>query len=414
MATTTYRKSKAPVRKRAAAVRKATLKVNGESARAIRSGHPWVFRHAILNPAFTCADGEIIDVTDPENNFLARGFFESEGTVAVRIFTRDEKEAIDEAFFRRACERAIELRRTFLEPDLDVYRLVHQESDGLPGVTITRFGNWLQAILYSPAAAGFVDRMYPALLELTGAKGIYEQIRFKSVQKEDSSRRGSKLVAGEEAPLEVPIREDGLSFLIDITAPSSVGFFPDYRLGRRRIRQLSGERRVLNLFSHTGAFCVHALAGGATRVVNADISQKAHSRTRQNVELNGFSPDRIACYGDDVFRIVSMLQRKKEQFDLVVIDPPTFSTDKNRTWSGPRDIMELLHETSKICAPGALLLVTSNTVKLPMEVFEKQVASGLAARRPLILERPGLPVDYPEIPSFSESGYLKSLLVRID
>ncbi len=412
---TTIRKSRPTPRTRSTQVRRAQLKINPEAAKAVRLGHPWVYRHAIVNTAFSCADGDLIDVVDPDGGFLARGFFESEGIVAVRIFTREEKTAIDEAFFRAACARAIDRRRRFLGEDLTVYRLIHAEADGLPGLTVTRFGDWLHAILYSPASVRFVPEIYPGLLELTGATGIYEQARFKPLTAAESpTRKGSRLVAGEQAPIDVEIVEDGLKFLVDVTAPSSVGFFPDYRLGRRRVRELAAGRRVLNLFSHTGAFSVHALAGGAEHVVNVDIAQKAHARARQNAERNGFDPAKMICHADDVFRILGMLGRKQARFDLVVVDPPTFSTDKGRTWSGPRDMADLLHEAANLCAPGALLLITSNTVKLPLEVFERQVAAGLAHRRPVILERPGLPQDYPELPAFPESNYLKSLLVGLD
>jgi 23S rRNA (cytosine1962-C5)-methyltransferase len=411
---TTIRKNRPAPRPRATQVRKAQLKINADAAKAVRMGHPWVYRHAILNTSFSCTDGDIIDVTDSAGGFLARGFFETEGIVAVRNFTRDEQTLIDGKFFRAACARALAVREQFLEKELDVYRLIHAEADGLPGLTVTRFGDYLQSILYAPAMGRFVEEIYPALMELTKVRGIYEQVRFKPLNAGETVRRGSQLVAGEQAPADVQIVEDGLKFLVDITAPSSVGFFPDYRLGRRRVRELSGGRRVLNLFSHTGAFSVHALAGGATHVVNVDIAQKAHARARQNAELNGFDPAKLICHADDVFRIMGMLKRKQAQFDLVVVDPPTFSTDKGRTWSGPRDMAELLRDTAEMCTPGALLLVTSNTVKMPMELFEKQVAQGLAHRHPVILERPGLPVDYPEIPAFPESGYLKSILVRLD
>ncbi len=411
---TTIRKSRPAPRPRATQVRKAQLKINNDAAKAVRQGHPWVFRHAILNASFSCGDGDIIDITDGDGGFLARGFFETEGIVAVRIFTRDEKELIDAAFFKKAVLRAVELRRTFLEPDLTVYRLVNAESDGLPGITVTRFGDYLQAILYAPAMTRFVEEIYPALMEITKARGIYEQVRFKPLNAGENVRRGSKLVAGEEAPIDVSIVEDGLKFIVDISAPSSVGFFPDYRLGRRRIRELSAGRSVLNLFSHTGAFSVHALAGGARQVVNVDIAQKAHARARQNAELNGVEPSKLICHADDVFRILGMLKRKQATFDLVIVDPPTFSTDKGRTWSGPRDMAILLQDIAELCLPGALMLITSNTVKMPMDLFEKQVAQGLGHRRAVILERPALPADYPEIPGFPESGYLKSILVHLD
>jgi len=412
---TTIRKSRPAPRLRATHVRRAQLKINPEAAKAVRLGHPWVYRHAILNTAFSCEDGDLIDVVDPDGGFLARGFFETEGTVAVRIFTREEKTPIDEAFFRATCARAVALRKRFLGEDLTVYRLIHAEADGLPGLTVTRFGDWLHVVLYSPASVRFVPEIYPALLELTGAAGIYEQARFKPLNAAESpTRKGSRHAAGEQAPIDVEIIEDGLKFLVDVTAPSSVGFFPDYRLGRRRVRELSAGRRVLNLFSHTGAFSVHALAGGAEHVINVDIAQKAHARARQNAERNGFDPAKMICHAEDVFRILGMLKRKQARFDLVVVDPPTFSTDKGRTWSGPRDMADLLHDTAELCAPGALLLITSNTVKLPLELFERQVAAGLAHRRPVILERPGLPQDYPELPAFAESNYLKSLLVGLD
>ncbi len=411
---TTPTRTRSAVRTPAATqVRRGALKINAEAARALVAGHPWVYRHAIVNTAFSAADGDVVDIVNPAGDFLGRGFYESTGTVAARLFTRDENATIDADFFRKVCHRAVALRQRFLEPDTDVYRLLHAEADAVPGMTVTRFGQWLHAVVYSDGIAKHAPAIYQALLEETGLAGVYEQQRLKPLGAESGPRKGSRLVAGREAPLEVPIQEDGLRFFVDVTAPASVGFFPDYRLGRRLVRRMSAGKRVLNLFSHTGAFSVHALAGGAERVVNVDLAAKANARARQNAQANGFD-ERLVCITDDVFRALSRLQKKNERFDLVIIDPPTFASDKGRTWSAPKDMRELLGEVAALCNPGALLLVTSNTVKLAQETFERAVAAGLSRRNPVILERPGMPADYPEILAFPESSYLKSVLVHID
>lgn len=410
---TTPQKTSSSNRTPASRVRRGSIKVNAEAARALVNGHPWVYRHAIVNTAFSAAAGDIVDIVDAAGNFLGRGGYETEGVVAARIFTRDEKTAIDDEFFRNVCRRAVQLRQRFVEPDTDVYRLINGEADGIPGLTVTRFGQWMHAVVYAESIVRHAPAIYRALLEETQLDGIYEQQRLKPLGGDSGSRKGSRLAVGKEAPLEVPIREDGLTFFVDLTAPASVGFFPDYRLGRRRIRSLAAGKRMLNLFSHTGAFSVHALAGGAQSVVNVDIAARANARARQNAHANGFD-DQPICITDDVFRALSRLQRKNERFDLVVLDPPTFASDKGRTWSAPKDMRELLADVSALCDSGALLLVTSNTVKLAQETFERAVAGGLARRNPVVLERPGMPADYPEILAFPESSYLKSVLVHID
>lgn len=410
---TTSIKTRTSFRKTTAHVRRASLKINAEATRALLSGHPWVYRHAIVNTAFTASNGDTIDIVNTSGNFLGRGYYESEGVVAARLFTRDEQIAIDENFFRTVCRRAIALRQRFIEPNTNVYRLINGEADGIPGLTVTRFGQWLHAIVYSEGILRHTPVIYKALLEETCLEGVYEQQRFKPLSQEPNNRKSSSLVLGQEAPLEVSIQEDGLNFLIDITAPGSVGFFPDYRLGRRRIRTLSDGKRVLNLFSHTGAFSVHALAGGATQVINIDISAKANARARQNAAENGFD-DKLVCITDDVFRALGRLQRKQERFDLVIVDPPTFASDKGNTWSAPKNMRELLQDVSHVCNPNTLLLITSNTVKLAQETFERAVAGGLLHRNPVVLERPGMPADYPEILAFPENSYLKSVLVHID
>jgi 23S rRNA (cytosine1962-C5)-methyltransferase len=390
---------------------KPVLKVYNEAAKAIKNGHPWVFRSGLTQPA-SYDDSTIVDVIDIDGYFLARGYYESEGAVAARIMTRNKSDNLNETFIKRSLYRALDLRKPIKEAGNTAYRIIHSENDRFPGITVTRFGDFLVSIIYTPAARWVTKLLYPQILEMTGLKGIYEQERFRpvgGVHKKSPARS----VLGEKAPLEVEIVEDGLKFLVDITAPMGVGFFPDYRLGRKMIRDLSPGRKVLNLFSHTGSFSVNALYGGAAKVVSVDISQKANTRAMHHTKLNDFDPHPRDFITDDAIKTIVKFGRSRESFDLAIVDPPPFSTGKVRNWSTQKDYSELVTELLKIMEPGSKILFTSNTAKMSMEDFERTLAAGARGRPMVITHRVSLPQDYPQLPGFTEGSYLKSLLVQV-
>ncbi len=270
--------------------------------------------------------------------------------------------------------------------------------------------------MFSAATLHFRDPLYDALQKVWQPHAIYEQLRTKPLTGE-GPRGPATLVRGETAPVEIVVREGDARFGVDVTAPQNVGLFADLREGRNLIRKLSAGKRVLNLFSFTGAFSVYAALGGATEVVSIDLSAKGHARARRNMELSGQDPERGREYfAEDVFKMLTKMQSRGRTFDLVICDPPTFSQAKGRVFTALRDWAELTAEVLRVLAPGGLMMACSNAVKLDAMDLERALGEGAmrAGNRLFVVSRVGLPPDFPVVAGFPEGHYLKCVLAARD
>jgi 23S rRNA (cytosine1962-C5)-methyltransferase len=294
------------------------------------------------------------------------------------------------------------------EEELDAYRVLSGETEGVPGVTVDRFGAYLVVHLFTPAALTLREPLLDALEQVWRPTGIYEQRRFRPLGG-DAPRDPSVLARGAHAPVEVEVREHGARFGVDVTAPLSPGLFPDLRLGRLAVRALARGKRVLNLFSFTGPFTVHALQGGASRVTAVDLSSKAQARARRNLELSGLDREAAELINGDAFKVLHQMKARNRQFDLIVADPPAFASAKDRVFSAVRDYRDLADACCQVLAPGGLLAYASAAAKLTTEELDRSVAEG-ASRAQLslqVVQRVGFPPDFPVAPGFPEGNYLK-------
>ncbi len=404
--------SRRPLRN-APIVRKNTVRLSGDVAQRVRAGHPWVYREALGPRPLAPEPGTTIDLIDPDGEFVGRGLYDGDSTIALRVFVRKPDVAIDGRLVRDRVRMAIALRRRVSDLDkLGCVRLVNAESDGLPGIVVERYGDYLVVQLYTSAVAGLRDDLLDALQDELHPKAIYEQRRYKSLGGEAPRQPAAELVRGDAAPVELEIKEDDLTFVVDVTAPLSTGLFADLREGRRAIRHWANGRRVLNLFSYTGAISVYAHAGGATEICAIDVAAKAHARARRNFAACGFDPEQPEHIVGDVFKVLARFVERKRTFDLVVVDPPAFASASARggkPWSAMRDFAELITAALDVTAPGGMLAVASSTHKMSPAEFELALADGAmaAGTRLQIIDRRSLPPDFPTVPGFPEGNYLK-------
>jgi len=398
-------------------VRKNTIRVPHDVARYLRLGHPWVYREAIGGRPMRDAPGEVVDVVDGDGELCGRGLLEGEGAgaIAVRMWTRDDR-ALDRALVMARVKSAGALRRRFCDfAKLECLRLVNGESDGLPGVAVERYGDYLVVQLFSNgtvAAVGIKDALYDALEAELAPKAIYEQRRYRSLGGEAPRQAAAELVRGAAAPVELEIAEDDLRFGVDVTAPLSTGLFADLREGRRAIRQYAAGRRVLNLFSYTGAISVYAQAGGATEVCAVDVAAKSHARARKNFAASGFDPEKPEHIVGDAFKVLARFAERGRKFDLIALDPPAFASAAARggkPWSALKDYGELVAASLAVLAPGGLLASASSTHKISAAEHDGALAEGAwrAGTALTIIDRRGLPVDFPVDPGFPDGNYLK-------
>jgi 23S rRNA (cytosine1962-C5)-methyltransferase len=397
-------------------VRKNTVRVPGDVATRVRAGHPWVYREALGPRPISPEPGTSIDIIDPDGEFVGRGLYDADSAIAIRVFVRKPDIAIDGKLVRERVRAAVSLRRRVLDLNkLGCVRLINGESDGLPAIVVERYGEYLVTQLYSSAVANLRDDLHDALQEELAPRAIYEQRRFRSLGGDAPRQAGADLVRGSAAPVELEVVENDLTFVVDVTSPLSTGLFADLREGRRAVRQWASGRRVLNLFSYTGAISVYAQAGGAAEVCAVDVAAKAHARARRNFSASGFDPEKPEHIVGDVFKVLARFVERGRTFDMVVLDPPAFASAAARggkPWSAMRDYSELITAALDVTAPGGLLVAASSTHKMTSDEFERSLADGAmgAGTRLQIIDRRGLPPDFPTVPGFPEANYLKFIV----
>jgi len=389
------------------------VRIPAEVAIRVRAGHPWVFRDALGGRQLSEPVGAVLEVTDSKGNFIGRALFDPDGAIALRVFSRRPEERLDGPYLHARVEAARRRREALLDLSaLTALRVFAGESEGLPGVTVDRYADYLVAQFFSAATLHFREPLYDALAETWQPRGIYEQHRLRPLSGQ-GPRGPATLARGQLAPVDLEVREEDARFLVDVTAPQNVGLFPDLREGRRAVRRLAAQKRVLNLFSYTGAFSVAAALGGAAQVVAIDVSAKWHARARQNLICCGLDPEQNKEYfSEDVFKMLAQLRGRGRSFDLAIVDPPTFSQAHGRVFTALRDWAELGEEVLSVLAPGGLLLACSNTVKLDALDLERALgeAAARARARLEVVGRIGLPPDFPVAAGFPEGHYLKCAL----
>jgi 23S rRNA (cytosine1962-C5)-methyltransferase len=384
-------------------------------ATRVRAGHPWVFRDALGLRGVSEPTGALVDLISGNREFVGRGYVDRDHPVAVRVLTRqaDQRVVPGNGVVAARFARAVQLRWfLFGAARPSAMRVFSGESEGLPGVTVDRYGEFVVVQWLSAGALGWRDELYGAIEQALQPRGIYEQRRFRPLAG-GAPPEPAVRARGEEAPLEVVVEDGPCRFGIDVTAPLGVGLFPDMRLAWAAVAARAAERRVLNLFSYTGAFSLHAAKAGAGEVVAVDLAPKAHARARRNYELSDLDPARLEAITGDVTKAVDKFASRGRRFDVVICDPPTFSHGPAGQFSVARDLAGLAATCLSVLEPGGLLVFATNSTKVQTADVDRALGEGgvLAGAELRIVGRIPLPVDYPVAPGFPEGNYLKLALV---
>jgi 23S rRNA (cytosine1962-C5)-methyltransferase len=395
-------------------MRQGVYRLAEDVARRVRLGHPWVFRDALGPRRMVEATGQLVDLVGSNRKFVARGYVDGEHSVVVRVLSLDPDERVHPGSGAIAARfvRAVQLRwQLFGASRPTAMRMFAGESEGFPGVVVDRYGDFVVVQWLSAGAIPWRDELHQAIAASLAPRGIYDQKRVRPLAGEAPPEPAVRAL-GQEAPLEVVVDEDGCRFAIDVTAPLGVGFFPDMRLGRDSVARHATERRVLNLFSYTGAFSVRAAKAGASEVVSVDSAAKVHGRARKNFELSGLDPNRAEFITADAMKTLERFADRRRFFDLVVCDPPTFSHGPARAFSASADLGQLAGAAARVLTPGGFLALATNAVKLSAADVDRALAEGaaLSGQQLRIVERHGLPPDFPVSPGFPEGNYLKFVL----
>lgn len=391
----------------------ASLKPHREES--LQSGHLWIFSGALQQPPHWIEPGGLVDVKSSTGKFVARGYYNPQTDIAIRILTHDTEEAIDREFLRRRIRSAVELRQIFDADRTNTYRLIHSEGDRLPGLVVDRYADILVAQIHTAGMERLRPLLIDALMEETGATGMLFRNESQSRHREGLEPEEPVVAAG-TIPDHIAVRENGVQFIVDPWHGQKTGFFLDQRDKREALRKYARNKRVLNCFSYTGGFSVYAALGGqTTTVTSVDISSPAINVARDHFALNGLDPEAHAFLVADVFNYLEEARQRGELFDVVVLDPPAFAKTQAARSQALKAYRRLNMLGIQVLRPGGILLTCSCSGVVGMDDLLgtlSQVASQL--RRPVqLLESYTHGVDHPLNLVMPETAYLKAVFCRV-
>jgi len=390
------------------------LELHRGLGRHLRAGHPWVFRKAVERIP-RIPPGSVVDLTEG-GKFVARGYFDPLSPIAVRVLTRDPREVIDGEFFRRRVRSAFELREQLLDrSETDSFRIVHGESDGLPGVVADLYAGAVVLKLYSAGLTPSRGLLVDALAALPGVRSVIGRDELGREDGDEEGRGGARLLWGEQPREPVVILERGVRFVVDLRRGQKTGFFLDQRENRALVRRLSHGAAVLNCFSYSGGFSVNAALGGAARVFSVDQDADAIALARENFARNGLDPNAHDFLAADVFDLLASFRKEGRRFDVLILDPPAFAKSQRAVEAALDGYASLNRQALEVVTPGGLLVTASCSARVTPEAFEGVVKeAGFKAGVDLTLvEERYQPADHPIRLQFPEGRYLKLLVLRV-
>jgi 23S rRNA (cytosine1962-C5)-methyltransferase len=421
---------------------KAALVLKPERDKSLLRRHPWVFSGAVECIDGAPASGSTLPVRDAAGKFLAWAAYNTASQITARVWSWNETDVINKAFFRSRIAGALAARRTLgLLPSDETTshstkpasgqvagyptgggtegggntgaRLIHGESDGLPGLIVDKYGDVLVMQLGSAGAEHWRETFADILQELLSPVCIYERSDSDGRELEGLSKHCG-VVRG-TLPEKVEVTEHGIRFAVDVAAGQKTGFYLDQRDNRAFTGTLAAERDVLNCFCYTGGFSLYALRGGAKSVLSIDSSQEALQLAQANVQENGLDSSRAEWQCADVFEALRKLRDQNRKFDLIVLDPPKFAPTAAFAEKASRAYKDINLLGFKLLRPGGLLFTYSCSGGISDDLFQKIIAgaaldAGVDAQ---IVKKLHAAADHPVLLSFPEGAYLKGLVLRV-
>jgi 23S rRNA (cytosine1962-C5)-methyltransferase len=387
-----------------------TLKVKQQKTGPVINRHPWLFSQALEGLPDNLKPGAPVKLVNAGGRYLASGYFSSYSQIAVRIWGYDEREEVDEDFFRRRIMKAYDIRKRYIEsPSTDAYRLINGENDFLPGLIADRYGDHLVIQCHTRGIEFWKETILNALIEVMRPAGIYERSDI-SFRKTEGMESRSGLLYGTVPDL-LTIKENGFKFLVDVRQGQKTGFYLDQRDKRRALLTYCRDSSVLNCFSYTGAFSVYALAGGAKRVTSIDASAPALELARENIKVNDLDAAKCEFFCDDAKNFLKNVPAEK--FDLIVLDPPAFIKDRRKKKEGLVGYRGINELALRILPEKGILVTCSCSAHLSLQEFRYLLTEvgGRVRRSVRFLETYTHGIDHSELAAFLEGEYLKCFFV---
>ncbi|HLW64593.1 MAG TPA: class I SAM-dependent rRNA methyltransferase [Gemmataceae bacterium] len=376
--------------------------------------HPWVYAGAVAAVTGEPVDGAEVDLYSQAANFVARGFYNGQSKIRVRLYSWSADLPLDAAFFQQKIESAVRFRQDALHLDgpEQACRLIFSEADGLSGVIVDRYGSWL-VVQFTALGLAMRKQMFVDLLvEQLKPKGLYLRTE-RGIGKLEGLALQDGLLWGEEPAEPIVIEENGIRFRVNLKEGQKTGFYMDQRENRQAVARLARGRRVLDGFCYTGGFGLHAAKAGAEGVLGLDASETALVLARENARLNEL--ERVEFVATDVFDELARLAATGRTFDMVILDPPKFARAQHAVPEALQGYRRLQTLALRLLAPDGILVMCCCSGLITQEMLEGTLAqvSAKAGREIQILERRGQAPDHPVAVSCPESNYLKCLICRV-
>ena len=371
--------------------------------------HPWVFRSDIHHTEGPCAPGDVVSIYSDKGRFLAKAFYNPNSQIALRILTWQDEE-IDRAFIFRRVHEAIEYRRTFA--DLRSCRLIFAESDRLPALIADVFGSTVVIQCMSLGMERFKQDVIDAIVEEIHPDGIWERDDIP-VRKLEGMEMKTGLLYG-SVPDRVEMTENGIRFLVDVKEGQKTGFFLDQKENRAAIAPFVKDKKVLDCFTHTGSFALHAAHYGAADVTGVDISDYACEFATENARLNGFG-DNVRFIAANAFDLLSEQSKAGQKYDVIILDPPAFTKTRSAVESALRGYKEINLRAMKMVVPGGYLISCSCSQHVTPDLFKKMIQDAAYDARVSLrqVEFRSQGKDHPILPAAPETEYLKCGIYQV-
>ncbi len=395
--------------------------VTKKAEAALKNGHPWVYGEEVTNVAGAYSNGDIVDVKGEKGNYLGSGYVNDKSKIRVRVISQNANDRFDEAFYSRQVRYAIDYRRQVMGEDFDNCRLIFGEADRLPGLTVDRFGSVLvtqSLCLGTDLRKGII---FPLIVDYLRSLGesidaVYER-NDVAIRGLEGMEEYKAFFPGDGLSTELSgkteITENGVRYEVDYVNGQKTGFFLDQKYNRLAVRRIAHGRRVLDCFTHTGAFALNAAAGGAERVTAVDISASAIELARSNAARNGIDMDFIVA---DVFDLLTeLVEKKSKEYDFIILDPPGFTKSGATAGNAYRGYKEINMKAMRLLPRGGYLATCSCSHFMYDDMFRRMLNeaahdAGVALRQ--IEARQQAP-DHPILTTVRETDYLKFYLFQV-
>ncbi len=390
------------------------LKINRE--KSVVRKHPWIFSGAVQEVVGNPGLGETVKVVSAEGEGLGYGAYSPHSSIRARMWNFDVQREIDEVFIANKMRIAISLRNSqnLFNSDNNSCRLINAESDGLPGLIVDMYANFLVVQFLSAGPERLKDMIISNLISITGKENIYERSDVE-VRNLEGLKPRKGMLSGKEPEGLIEIIENKKRFLVDVVNGQKTGFYLDQRDNRQAIKKYATNRQILNCFSYSGAFTVYALESGARYVTSIESSQEAIGLAKKNIVINDLPEDKISWINGDVFKELRLLRDKGLSFDMVILDPPKFAPTIAQVQSASRGYKDINLLAFKLLNPGGILATFSCSGGIDRLLFQKIIAGAAldANVDAKILEQLSQGADHPISLSFPEGAYLKGLLCQV-